>query len=90
MSGLELMICPSCSKDLGSLELVYIFLTKLKKKWALKKFTKLDTRSYDTTSDITDFEDILNFLNLNKLCCRTHKLTSAKMRDLYHIFSRPS
>jgi len=90
MAGIELMICPSCGKDLGSLEPAYVYLTELKKKWALKKQENLDTQVYDIISDITDYEDILNSLNIERVCCRTHKLTSAKMRDLYHSFSRPS
>lgn len=87
MAGLELLICPSCGKDLGSLEPAYEYLTNLLKDKALKKHKNLDPRVYDITSNITNYEHILNFLNLERICCRTHKLTSVKMRNLYHAFT---
>ena len=92
MAGLELMICPSCGKDLGSLEPAYMYLTQLSKEFMLKKpkYKNLDPRVYNITPDTTDYEEILNSLNIERVCCRTHKLTASKMRDLYHSFSRPS
>jgi len=85
MAGLELILCPECGKDLSSLEPAYEYLTGLKKNKILQqKYPDIDASKLDMIPDIADFGGILDYLNLNKMCCRTHKIACAKIRHLYY------
>ena len=50
------------------------------------KYKDIDPHNYDITVDVTDYKDILDFLNVNHICCRTHMLSTAKLQDLYLSF----
>ena len=87
MAGTELIICPACGKDIGSLRQVFVYLTKIKKEKIIEsKYKDIDPHNYDITVDVTDYKDILDFLNVNHICCRTHMLSTAKLQDLYLSF----
>ena len=90
MAGTELIICPSCGKDIGSLNPAFVYLTKIKKEKIIeKRYKDLDPHNYDITIDVTDYKDILDFLNISHICCRSHMLSTARLSDLYHSFPIP-
>lgn len=91
MAGIESMICSSCSKCTGKLQPAWEFLTKIKLEKALRERKDLNPDMYDSTSEMTDFEDILNFLKLKKRTCdRTRMLTSSKLRGLADAYTPSS
>ena len=87
MAGLELILCPECGKDLSSLEAAYIHLTNIKKKKTIdSKYSKIDIQKLDLIPNTLTYKDVLNFLNLYKPCCRSHKITTAKLKPLYYSY----
>ena len=86
MAGTSLIIC-SCGKDIASYDDSFNFLTEIKKKKIIeKKYKNINPSVYNMVPDMTDYEDILNFLKFPNICCRLHKLTTASLSDLSHSF----
>lgn len=81
MAGLELILCPECGKDLSSLEQAYEYLTIIKKE---KHVDDTDPRVLQILKSNINYKDILDFLGLDKICCRSHKISEAKIKHLYY------